>query len=57
MTRLEHAALEYLKAIESNEEDVERVNKAEDELKSCAILWAQGYALKLPGFCNSEEKK
>jgi hypothetical protein len=47
MTKLEHVALEYLKALEGDEGQPDEVlDKATDDLKEAALLWAQGYAIK-----------
>ena|ERR1017187_6389889 len=53
MTKLEHAALEYLKALEGDEDQPdEMLDKAVDDLKAVATLWAQGYCIK-----QQEEKE
>ena len=48
MTKLEHAALKYLEAIEGDEgQPLRVVEKAESELKEQAVLWAQAYWIAL----------
>lgn len=53
ITQLEHAALMYLKALETDYDDDadanEAMEKVTDDLKDKAILWAQGHIL-LEGF-------
>ena len=44
MTKLEHAALEYLKALEGDG-PLEEVGEARDNLVEAAILWAQRYEI------------
>jgi hypothetical protein len=57
MTKLEHAALEYLKALEGYGSN-KVVDEAIDNLKETAMLWAQGYIIakmdqaQVEGRCN-----
>lgn len=46
MTKLEHASLELLKAMESDANNAQELyNKAKDDLAAIGILWAQGYII------------
>lgn len=55
MTKLEQAALAYLKTLESEEGSLAEVFEAGEELKSAAILWAQEYSIFQAQFQRSLE--
>lgn len=61
MTKLEHAAIQYLKALESDEPDEHvaeaAVSKAVEDMKSAGILWAQGYIIQQAEEAHNRKQK